>query len=166
MNRINYNNQGDYLGEFESSDRILVILPTEQAYTTDFGESNHFSESPKIIEKYDPDKVWSVIYTTPEGVTYIKRVYLPDRKKPQPIIESEEQLLALTDDPEAQFTLTTKPQGRKKAATIDIAVTEYEPLKKISARGKRITALPIDSFEQVASVTDETEDEEEELTEE
>ncbi len=166
VNRINYNNQGDYLGEFESSDRILVILPTEQAYTTDFGESNHFSESPKIIEKYDPDKVWSVIYTTPEGVTYIKRVYLPDRKKPQPIIESEEQLLALTDDPEAQFTLTTKPQGRKKAATIDIAVTEYEPLKKISARGKRITALPIDSFEQVASVTDETEDEEEELTEE
>ena len=49
---------------------------------------------------------------------------------------------------------------------IEISVTEYEPLKKISARGKRITALPIESFEQVASVTDETEDEEEELTDE
>ena len=45
-------------------------------------------------------------------------------------------------------------------------MTEYEPLKKISARGKRITALPIDSFEQIESVTDETEDEEEELTNE
>ena len=166
VNRINYNDQGNYLGEFESSDRILVILPSEQTYTTDFGESNHFAESPKVIEKYDPDKVWSVIYTTPEGVTYIKRVYLPDRKKPQPIIDPEEQLLALTDESEAQFTLITKPQGRKKETTIEISVTEYEPLKKISARGKRITALPIDSFEQVASVTDETEDEEEELTDE
>lgn len=166
VNRINYNNQGDYLGEFESSDRILVILPSEQVYTTDFGESNHFAESPKIIEKYDPDKVWSVIYTTPEGVTYIKRVSMPDRKKPQPIIEPEEQLLALTDEAEAQFTLITKPQGRKKAATIEIAVTEYEPLKKISARGKRITALPIDSFEKVESVTDETEEAEEEPTNE
>ena len=166
VNRINYNDQGNYLGEFESSDRILVILPSEQTYTTDFGESNHFAESPKVIEKYDPDKVWSVIYTTPEGVTYIKRVYLPDRKKPQPIIDPEEQLLALTDEPEAQFTLITKPQGRKKETTIEISVTEYEPLKKISARGKRITALPIESFEQVASVADETEDEEEELTDE
>ena len=91
---------------------------------------------------------------------------MPDRKKPQPIIDPEEQLLALTDEPEAQFTLITKPQGRKKATTIEISVTEYEPLKKISARGKRITALPIESFEQVASVTDETEDEEEELTDE
>ena len=78
VNRIKYNDQGDYLGEFESSDRILVILPSEQTYTTDFGESNHFAESPKVIEKYDPDKVWSVIYTTPEGVTYIKRVYLEE----------------------------------------------------------------------------------------
>ena len=166
VNRINYNNQGDYLGEFEASDRILVILPSEQVYTTDFGESNHFAESPKVIEKYDPDKVWSVIYTTPEGVTYIKRVSMPDRKKPQPIIEPEEQLLALTDEAEAQFTLITKPQGRKKAATIEIAVTEYEPLKKISARGKRITALPIDSFEKVESVADETEEAEEELIDE
>ena len=160
VNRINYNKQGDYLGEFEASDRILVIMPSEQTYTTDFGESNHFSESPKIIEKYDPDKVWSVIYTTPEGVTYIKRVCLPDRKKPQPIIEPEEQLLALTDEPEAQFTLITKPQGRKKAATIEIAVTEYEPLKKLSARGKRLTALPIANFEKLESVTEETEEEE------
>ncbi|WP_281673406.1 DNA gyrase/topoisomerase IV subunit A [Porphyromonas asaccharolytica] len=166
VNRINYNDQGNYLGEFESSDRILVILPSEQAYTTDFGESNHFSESPKVIEKYDPDKVWSVIYTTPEGVTYIKRVSMPDSKRPQAIIDPEEQLLALTDEAEAQFTLITKPQGRKKAATIEISVTEYEPLKKISARGKRITALPIDSFEKVESVADETEEEEEELTDE
>ena len=160
VNRINYNKQGDYLGEFEASDRILVIMPSEQTYTTDFGESNHFSESPKIIEKYDPDKVWSVIYTTPEGVTYIKRVCLPDRKKPQAIVDPDEQLLALTDEPEAQFTLITKPQGRKKAATIEIAVTEYEPLKKLSARGKRLTALPIASFEKVESVTEETEEEE------
>ena len=91
---------------------------------------------------------------------------MPDSKRPQAIIDPEEQLLALTDEAEAQFTLITKPQGRKKAATIEISVTEYEPLKKISARGKRITALPIDSFEKVESVADETEEEEEELTDE
>ena len=39
-------------------------------------------------------------------------------------------------------------------------MTEYEPLKKLSARGKRLTALPIASFEKVESVTEETEEEE------
>lgn len=154
VNRINYDDQGDYLGEFEADDRILVILPSAQVYTTDFGESNHFAESPKIIEKYDADKVWSIIYTTPEGVTYIKRVPMPDRKKPQAIIDPEEQLLALTDQVDAQYTLTTKPQGRKKASLIEISVADYEPLKKLSARGKRLTALPIDTFQVIETTAE------------
>ena len=45
-------------------------------------------------------------------------------------------------------------------------MAEYEPLKKISARGKRITALPLDSFAKVELVADETEEEAEELTDE
>ena len=146
VNRINYNERGRYLGEFEAHDRILVILPSGQVYTTDFGESNHFSATPKVIEKYDPNKVWSIIYMTPEGVTYVKRVWIADSKKPQAIVNHEEQLLALTDNPTACYTLTTEPLGRKKSTTIDISVSDYEPLRKVSARGKRLTSLPLKAF--------------------
>lgn len=149
VNRINYNEQGNYLGEFDSGDRVLVILPDYQVYTSHFGESNHFSESPKIIEKYDPDKIWTMLYTTAEGVTYLKRVPMPAAAKPQSIIEEGDKMLFMTDDDEPLFTVTTQAQGRKSETTIEINSGEYEVLKKVSARGKRVTSLPLKEYRQL-----------------
>src|SRR5574344_2108359 len=57
--RLNYDGRGEFLGEFHSEDSILVILNNGEFYTTNFDLSNHYEDNVQIVEKYDPNKVWS-----------------------------------------------------------------------------------------------------------
>ena len=53
INRINYEERGDFLGEFNDTDRVLIILNTGEYYTTNFDSSNHYGENILTVEKYD-----------------------------------------------------------------------------------------------------------------
>ena len=57
--RLNTDERGRYLGEFQGDDRILVVNKNGTYYTTDYDLSNHYEEEFLVIEKYEPEKVWS-----------------------------------------------------------------------------------------------------------
>ena len=59
--RLNYDSRGDFLGEFQSSDAILVVSASGDFYTTGFDVSNHFEKDILNIEKFVPEKVWTAI---------------------------------------------------------------------------------------------------------
>ena len=59
--RINYDGQGMYLGEFQSEDQVLVVMKNGNFYLTSFDLTAHFEEGYRIIEKYDSEKVWSLL---------------------------------------------------------------------------------------------------------
>ncbi|MBR7171684.1 MAG: DNA gyrase/topoisomerase IV subunit A, partial [Prevotella sp.] len=59
VNRLNYNEHGRLLGEFHDDDQILVVLDNGDFYTSTFEENNHYENNIKVIEKFDPEKVWS-----------------------------------------------------------------------------------------------------------
>ena len=42
--RLNYDGRGEYLGEFQSDDNILVVLNTGEFYTSNFDLSNHYED--------------------------------------------------------------------------------------------------------------------------
>ena len=60
VKRLNYDEQGNYLGEFNSGDQILVILRNGDFYLTNFDLNNHFEDNLLRIEKYDANKIWTV----------------------------------------------------------------------------------------------------------
>ena len=84
VQRINYNKQGQYLGEFLSEDRVLVILDNWDYYITTFEETVHFESNVLRVEKYDPQKVWTFILWDKEMKCYsLKRSLLDARPSKQ-----------------------------------------------------------------------------------
>ena len=52
VNRINYEEQGRLLGEFNDKDTILVVLDNGEFYTTNFDAANHYEDNIFRIEKF------------------------------------------------------------------------------------------------------------------
>lgn len=74
LRRLNVDNRGHYLGEFDGDDKILIIGKYGTYELSGFELSNHFEEDSLLIEKYNPNKVFSVIYIDGKSKNYyIKR---------------------------------------------------------------------------------------------
>ena len=73
--RLNYDGRGEYLGEFQSDDTILVVLNNGEFYTTNFDLSNHYEDNVSIVEKFDPNKIWTAaLYDADQqNYPYLKR---------------------------------------------------------------------------------------------
>ncbi|MDE5561212.1 MAG: DNA gyrase/topoisomerase IV subunit A, partial [Bacteroidaceae bacterium] len=110
VNRINYDEQGRYLGEFQSDDRILVILADGRFYLTNFDTNNHYEVNILRIEKYDADKVWTAVLFDREqnGYAYVKRVRLEATARQQNFLGENpgNELLLLTDTAFPRISVT------------------------------------------------------------
>lgn len=160
--RINYNGQGDKLGEFEAEDRILVVQANGDCYTTDISDSNHFEEGLLRIEKYH-DKVWTAVYWDQEqGFHYIKRFNIDRDQKMESIIGGvENKLLLLTDHARPRLVISKHADPEDEQMTV-IEAEDFVGLKSIKAKGKRIASYPIQYLMELPPIAG-TEDESEEL---
>ena len=87
--RLDFDGHGEYLGEFHSDDRILVVLKNGEFYITDFDANNHYEPDILYIEKYAPDKVWTAIVknVTQKGFYYIKRFLMEATPKKNTFVD-------------------------------------------------------------------------------
>ncbi len=157
--RINYDAQGIYLGEFQDDDRVLVIMQNGDYFLNTFEETAHFEQGWLRIEKFDPDKIWSVALWNAElGYYYGKRFQLDATPKTQNFLgdNSDSKLVAINDREEAVFRVTFKDEFRQP---IDLIMAEFIDSKSPKAKGKRISTLDIAS---IVDITPEPEPEPEE----
>ena len=101
VNRLNYDDHGQLLGEFYDEDQILVLLDNGDYYLTSFDLNNHFEPNILRIEKYNADKVWTAILfdADNQGYPYLKRFQMDASKKKQNWISDNpaSKLILLTD---------------------------------------------------------------------
>ncbi|MBW7889475.1 MAG: DNA gyrase/topoisomerase IV subunit A [Chitinophagaceae bacterium] len=73
--RLNTDGKGEYLGMFEAEDQLLVIYETGDYEITDTELTQRFDgEHILLIEKFDPEKVVTAVYTDMEKLQYnVKR---------------------------------------------------------------------------------------------
>ena len=144
--RINYDAQGMYLGEFQDDDRVLVIMQNGDYFLNTFEETAHFEQGWLRIEKFDPEKIWSVALWNAElGYYYGKRFQLDATPKTQNFLgdNSDSKLVAINDREEAVFRVTFKDEFR---APLDLIMAEFIDSKSPKAKGKRISTLDIASI--------------------
>ena len=150
--RLNYDGRGEYLGEFQSTDSILVILNNGEFYTTNFDLSNHYEDNVSIVEKFDPHKIWSAaLYDADQqGYPYLKRFALePSSRKQNYLGENKEnKLILLTDEyyPRLEVIFGGHDSFREPL-TID--VDEFIGVKSFKAKGKRITTFTIETINEL-----------------
>ena len=146
IQRINYDEHGEYLGEFMNNDQILVILKTGEYYLTNFDANNHYEQNIMRIEKFKAKKVWTAVLWDAENQyqPYIKRFMFEDSKKKQSFLgeNPESQLILLTDTPYPLFELTfNEPDSFRGPLQVD--ADEYIGVKGFKAKGKRLTTYAL-----------------------
>ena len=148
--RVNYDEHGLYLGEFNDEDRILVIQNDGTYYTTSFDLTAHFEDNILRIEKLDPEKVWSLIQWNGELKYYYgKRFRLDDAQaKVQSFLgdDKDSRIAVLSDRAEATFRVTFADD---KHEPMDILMEEFIDEKSPKAKGKRVTTLEVASIEDI-----------------
>ena len=149
--RLNYNEQGQYLGSFHARDRILVVLKSGECYTSDFSDSIHIEENLLRIEKNEPRKIWTAVYyDADQKYHYIKRFSIEEDQKRENILgeNPKNELLLLTDTYYPRLLIGRQEKGGELRTT-EIDVEEFALVKSIRARGKRIAPYLIDHIEEL-----------------
>jgi topoisomerase-4 subunit A len=142
--RVNYDEQGTYLGEFDDDDRILVITTEGNYYLNNFDPTAHFDNNILRIEKWQPDKVWSLAMWNDELQFYYgKRFTLSDAlAKPQSLLGEApgHKIIILSDREEAAFQLQFTDANRPAQ---DVIMADFIDVKSAKARGKRLSNYDI-----------------------
>ena len=172
--RLNYDGRGEYLGEFQTNDRILVVLNNGDYYTTGFDLSNHYEADIRVMEKFDAQKVWTaVLYDADQqGYPYIKRFCFEAASRKQNYLgeNKKSQLILLTDEPYPRLEVVFGGHDSFRDSLI-VDVEEFIAVKGFKAKGKRLTNYTIDTINELeptrqpdpAPVTEASEEEPENL---
>lgn len=162
--RLNYDGRGEFLGEFQGDDMVLVVLKNGEYCTTSYDASNHYPDNILLIEKFRPKHVWTVLLNdADQGYPYIKRFTFEASQKQQRYLGENENstLIALSDKPGAMFKITFgAPDDFREPLVID--AEEFIGVKSFKAKGKRLTTFAIASVEELEpKVVAETDEDEE-----
>ena len=143
VRRLNTSERGTYLGAFQSDDKILTILSTGEFKLTGYDLQTHFDDTMVHIEKFDPRKIFSVVYLDGEqNRYYLKRFqvsedatvnrkysFIPDSKGSKMILFSLDYL------PRIEMELI-----KKDGNEIEIVLpADFIAVKSYKAKGKRLS---------------------------
>lgn len=157
VTRLNDDERGIHLGEFAGEDKIAAITKSGCFRLHGFDLSTHFEPDVQIVEKYDPEKVYSAVYFDGEqGYYYLKRFN----------IESTEKLVSFIGDHPGSRLVTISPDAcprvkiefdstRKKWAEEVVEAADFIAVKSYKARGKRLTTTPVKSITQLEPIKEE-----------
>jgi len=143
---LNTDSRGLYLGEFSNGDKILAVNKKGEFYTTDFDLSNRYQGEILLVQKFDPEKIFTALYFDNESKCYyLKRFTFEasDNKVQSFISESEGSFLhGFSSDQYPQVSIIFAGKHQKRdMETID--AQEFIASKSYRAKGKRVTTFEV-----------------------
>ena len=157
LKRLNADERGKFLGEFDGDDKILMVFKDGTYELSNFDLSNHFDEKMIRIEKHLPNHVYTAVHQDGKsGAYYVKRFVFDD-------IPVGKRVSIINDEPGSKLILLTNnlypivkiKQLKGKSQVEEIVeqpLNELIDVKKIKAQGNRL------SFHNVQKVTAITEE--------
>ena len=158
VNRLNYDEHGRLLGEFDDGDSILVILDNADFYVTNFDANNHYEDNVAVIEKWEPEKVWTAVLFDADNDNnlYMKRFRMEATRRKQNYLGDNPQsrLMILTDTSypkiEVTFKPSTSPDGTPvQRPPMEIDADEFIAVKGFKAKGKRVCTWDVESVREI-----------------
>jgi topoisomerase IV subunit A len=152
VNRINYDGNGQFLGEFKDNDQILVVHDNGDYLFTNFDTNNHYGQNISRIEKFDSNKVWTAVVLDADnkGMAYVKRFVMEQAKKTQNVVgdNPNSRLLLLTDQvyPRIRVVFGGEDSFREP---MEIDAEQFVAVKGFKAKGKRIATWAVDKVEEL-----------------
>ena len=150
--RLNYDSRGEYLGEFQSDEQILIVLNNGEFYTSNFDVNNHYEDNIRVLEKYDPNKVWTaVLYDADQqGYPYIKRFCFEASSRKQNYLgeNKNNRLILLTDEYYPRLEVVFGGHDKFREPLV-VDADEFIAVKGFKAKGKRLTTYTLDTINEL-----------------
>ena len=150
IQKLNDEERGQYLGAFDTDDKVLAVFTNGTFYTTSFELSNRYQGEVLVIEKFDPNKTYTALYYDGAAKTYyVKRFsFVVSDNSPMSFISegAKSKLIGLSDDLHPQYLVTFggKSAHREPEA---IDAEEWIAKKGIGAKGKKCHSLEVKKVE-------------------
>ncbi len=144
--RLNYDGRGEFLGEFQGDDQILIVYNNGDFCTTNFDISNHYDDGIITIEKFDSNKIWTAaLYDADQnGYAYLKRFMLE---------ASQRKLNLMGENPNNKIILLTNTAFPRLMVvfgghdnfreTLIVDAEDFISVKSFKAKGKRLSTYEI-----------------------
>ena len=152
LKRLNVDDRGKYLGEFDGDDKILTLNKQGIYELGNFDLSNHYEDQLLLIEKFDSEKVFTLIYLEGKsGVHYLKRFVFENStigKKTSIITEEPgSKLLLITGEPEPKLRMEILKGKTKISEILEIDLAETIEVKGMKAMGNRLSQHDVKEIE-------------------
>ncbi len=162
--RLNADGRGRFLGEFSGEDRLLVITKSGNFRLSSFELSNHFEDDLLVIEKFNPNKVFSAVYfDASQNFYYIKRFAIEPTEKPVNFIgeHPDSKLIRITEVEYPRLELKFGGSNSNRDNEI-IEVAEFIGVKSYKAKGKRLSNYEVALVKELEPLEIEKEEEQQE----
>lgn len=141
--RLNIEGRGQYLGIFEGEDKLITLRTSGFLEMKSTELNQHFDETFCLIEKWNPDQAFSVIYFEGNSENVYAKRFLLEGNLPKPI-------QILSDHPKSKFISATYSQnpeveitslkGKSKTEEKDrLFLKDIIDLKGVKALGNRLS---------------------------
>lgn len=160
LKRLNVDGRGQYLGEFDGPDKILTVMVSGAYELTSFDLTNHFDDKMLLIEKYDADKVYTVVHYDGKSKNYyVKRFTFDDISVGKMVsIISEEPGSKLRLISGAAQPVVTVEVSKGKSQTpehIELNLADVIDVKGMKAQGNKLSQYEIKDIQLIAEHDDE-----------
>ncbi len=157
LRRLNVDARGKYLGEFDGSDKIVSVTSEGVYELSSFDLTNHFDDKMILIEKYDPQKVYSVVHVDGKSKNYfVKRFTLDDLAagKSVSLINEEQGSKMLFISGATQITVRLDVlKGRTQTPeSYELNLEEVIDVKGMKAQGNRLSLHEIKHVELLSEI--------------
>lgn len=144
LKRLNADERGRYLGEFDGDDKILTVMEDGSYELTGFDLSNHFDDKMIRIEKHRPEHVYAAVHQDGKtGTNYVKRFVFDDIPVGRRVSfindEPGSKLILLTNHPEPIVQIEQLKGKSQTLETLEQALNELIDVKKVRAQGNRLS---------------------------
>ncbi|MCQ2175685.1 MAG: DNA gyrase/topoisomerase IV subunit A [Bacteroidales bacterium] len=150
IQKLNDENRGLYLGQFNTEDKVLAIFKNGTYYTTSFDVSNRYQGDVLKIEKLDQNKTYTALYY--DGIVkafYIKRFsFTLSDNTPLSFISDGKgsYLLDISEDKYPQVLVTFGGKSEHREPEV-INAEEFIAKKGCTAKGKKCSDREIKKVE-------------------
>jgi topoisomerase-4 subunit A len=143
VQRLNIDDRGEFLGEFTSEDRLLIINQKGVIKTVIPELTLRFEDDMIVLEKWEPEKPVSAIYWEGDKeLFYIKRFLIDNPDRVESIItEHPKSYLekVFTDYRPRAAVVFAKKRGQDRQENQEIDLEQFISVKGISAMGNQLT---------------------------
>ncbi|GAA4098640.1 DNA gyrase/topoisomerase IV subunit A [Mucilaginibacter panaciglaebae] len=150
LKRLNVDARGKYLGEFDGDDRILTVFSNGVYELTSFDLNNHFDDKMVLIEKYNPEKVYSMVHYDGKSKNYLVKRFVFENTaigKQTSIIsdESGSKMAVISGASQVVVKVDQLKGASKIPETVELNLADLIDVKGMKAMGNRLSVHAVQS---------------------